>query len=110
MRIGYARVSTRDQILTLQKDALAPVGCGRAFTDAPSGDSLVESGLLGRSSNRSGARGPLAQAIDCPERGSAVSDGLPLQSRENDGLAAALHANLAGEGTRSRIVQRAEAF
>lgn len=33
MKIGYARVSTDDQKLDLQKDALAQAGCDRVFED-----------------------------------------------------------------------------
>ncbi len=35
--IGYARISTQDQTLALQQDALAKVFCDRIFTDTASG-------------------------------------------------------------------------
>jgi hypothetical protein len=37
MLLGYARVSTIDQNLALQRDALAEAGCGRIFTEQVSG-------------------------------------------------------------------------
>lgn len=37
MLVGYARVSTPDQRLDLQKDALLKAGCGRLFEDVVSG-------------------------------------------------------------------------
>ena len=37
MLIGYARVSTIDQNLALQRDALTEAGCGKVFTEQMSG-------------------------------------------------------------------------
>jgi len=40
-RIGYARVSTDDQHLDLQRDALARAGCGAIYEEAVSGKSAA---------------------------------------------------------------------
>lgn len=45
MLIGYARVSTADQTLNLQQDALAKSGCSKIFTDIISGSKLERQGL-----------------------------------------------------------------
>jgi DNA invertase Pin-like site-specific DNA recombinase len=37
MKIGYARVSTKEQSLNLQKDALEKVGCEKIFSEHISG-------------------------------------------------------------------------
>ena len=57
MLIGYARVSTPDQDLTLQTDALAKAGCEKLFTDKMTGAKLDRPGLAAALSH--------ARAGDC---------------------------------------------
>ena len=45
MLVGYARVSTQDQTLNLQKDALEKIGCTKIFTDVISGAKAERKGL-----------------------------------------------------------------
>jgi DNA invertase Pin-like site-specific DNA recombinase len=45
MKIGYARISTTDQTLNLQQDALQKEGCEKIFTDTISGAKTERKGL-----------------------------------------------------------------
>jgi DNA invertase Pin-like site-specific DNA recombinase len=47
MKVGYARVSTKDQTIDLQVDALKKVGCTKIYTEVMSG-SRAERPILSR--------------------------------------------------------------
>ncbi len=46
MLVGYARISTQEQTLALQQDALEKLGCERIFTDTASGAQIERPGLV----------------------------------------------------------------
>lgn len=46
MLVGYARVSTADQTLALQQDALQNAGCEKIFTDTASGSTSNRPGIV----------------------------------------------------------------
>ena len=48
MLVGYARVSTNEQILDLQKDALEKLGCSKIYSDVVSGSKAEREGLQDR--------------------------------------------------------------
>lgn len=45
MKVGYARVSTADQYLRMQEDALKSAGCEEIYTDIASGTKSQRPGL-----------------------------------------------------------------
>ena len=67
MLIGYARVSTDDQNLDLQRDALHLAGCEKVYEDRMSGAKVARPGLQGK-----------RMSADKTSAGlSAMQDGMP---------------------------------
>jgi len=83
MLIGYARVSTVDQNLALQRDALTEAGCAKIFTEQMSGavadrPALHDALEFARSGDtlivwKLGPRGALDEAVDRNNRKPAVT-------------------------------------
>jgi DNA invertase Pin-like site-specific DNA recombinase len=68
--IGYARVSTDDQNLDLQRDALTRAGCTRLYEDRISGAKAARPGLalaleVARSGANSSSDGSTGSAARC---------------------------------------------
>jgi DNA invertase Pin-like site-specific DNA recombinase len=64
MLIGYARVSTQDQTLDLQTDALKRAGCEKVFTDVTSGAKSERPGLQDATSHLRAGDTPVVWRLD----------------------------------------------
>jgi DNA invertase Pin-like site-specific DNA recombinase len=64
MFVGYGRVSTDDQDLALQRDALTTVGCERIFSDTMSGSKAERPGTPSSSGGSTdwGAHSPISSS------------------------------------------------
>ena len=85
MLIGYARVSTEDQHLDLQRNALARAGCGRIFEDRGSGAKADRPGLLATLDYARSGDSVVVWRLD--RLGRSLSDLIALVRRvEEDGI------------------------
>ena len=83
--IGYARVSTEDQHLDLQRNALARAGCGRIFEDRGSGAKADRPGLLATLDYARSGDSVVVWRLD--RLGRSLSDLIALVRRvEEDGI------------------------
>src|SRR3954466_15895586 len=83
--IGYARVSTEDQRLDLQRDALARAGCHRTFEDRASGARTDRPGLAAALSHLRRGDTPVVWRLDRLGRTTHQLVGL-LERFERDGI------------------------
>ena len=94
MNIGYARVSTGEQTLDLQLDALAAADCGKVFTETASGAKAERASLQRGAGLRAAGRHPRRLAARPPR---------PLpQAPDRDGH------RPAGAGRRLPVADRAD--
>jgi len=78
MRIGYARVSTEDQNLDLQRDALVAAGCARLFEEKMSGAGSKRPAL--RAALRSLRRGDVLVVWKLDRLGRSLQDLIKILS------------------------------
>src|SRR5260370_33643249 len=110
MKIGYGRVSTRDQNPDAQRDALTAAGCDQVFVDKASGKLArrpeLDKTLL--SASRAGdqlAVTKLDRLGRSLEHLIALSKGLPAHQRDRGGLQRSVRRSPALSGVSYRILR-----